>query len=225
MLKSGPVALSPQRVWSDLRVTAAVQALCQLAPRARRSVRSLRVSGFFLAVSGLLMVWAANYLGAGDVSDVMALRITSYACWMYGVLGLWALLAPQALDLSGLGRLRGRPSSITLPAFLTISRVLWTGVASASLPGLALCVLLADERTRPTRWVQFFWCNIYIMLFALTLGLVGALCRATSARRARWIALLVLCLPYVFEIKGAKIPNFISCMLWGMGKLIALGAS
>lgn len=225
MLKSGPVALSPQRVWSDLRVMVAVQALCQLGPRAQRSVRSLGLSGFFLAVSGLLMVWAADQLGAGDVSDVMALRILAYACWLYGVLGLWALLAPDALTLSGLGRLRGHAWSIGFPAFLTISHVLWRGVSVASLPGLVLCVLLADDQTRPARWVQFFWCNIYIMFFALSLGVAGALCRVISPRRARWIALLLLGLPYVFEFQGAHFPHFISGMLWGMTQLIALGAS
>jgi len=188
-------------------------------------MRSLRLSGFFLAASGLLMVWAADHLGAGDVSDVMALRIVAYACWMYGVLGLWALLGPEALQLAGLGRLRGHAWSIFVPALLTISRIMLQGVALAGLPGVLLTVLLADDGlARSTRLAQFFWCNIYIIAFALSLGLVGALSRVWSGRRARFIAVLLVGLPFALDASGVDVPGVISGLVWGMGKLIARGA-
>lgn len=226
MLSKGPVVRHGDKLLADIRVALSMRAMCQPSPRTQRKMRSLSYSGFFLASSGVLSVWAAHRLGAGDVSDVIALRILAYACWLYGLFGMWTLLGPGALETVGLGGLRGYSRSAVVSGFLRLGTYLTKGVAFAGLPGLMLAALLtSDEATRAARLTVLGWSGVYIAVFAVSLATLGALSRGFSARRARLIFAMVLLLPYSLELSGMQVPNVLGGLMWAMGALIQRGAS
>ena len=210
---------------TELRVTLALNSLSSLHPAARKRIRSLNYSGFFLCLSGLLCVWAVDELGAGDVADIIALRILAYACFLYGGLGLWALLVPGAFEGTSLAPLRGMRLPLGIPVFVTLSVQIFLGVILSGLPAVALAAALSEnDAIQAARWAQLAWCLPFALAFSLSMALLGALSLSYTKRRPRWTAILLLVLPYLFSIYVTEIPNLLSGLLWGFHQLIALGA-
>ncbi len=225
MSQGAASTLPSDTLQARLRVLRAVNALSSIHPLAQRRFRSLSYSGFFLCLSGLVTVWLVGQIGASDVADVLALRILAYACWLYGGFGLWILLSPGAFEGSGLARLRGLSIPLGLSCFVTLTLKLFKSVSYVGLPAVALAAFSAgDDPTRSARLTQLGWCVVYVLIFAMTVALVGALCIWLTPRRARTSAVSILLIPFGVDLTFGAIPNLISGLVWGMGQLISVGA-
>ncbi len=217
--------LQSDRFLARTRVLRSLVALSGLHPMAHRRFRSLNYSGFFLCLSGLITVGFTVRVGASDVADVIALRFMAYACWLYGGLGLLTLLKPGAFEGTALAPLRGVELPNALPHAATLSLLLARGISLCSLPVLALALVLSgDEATVRARVDQLGLTLLYILACSLSLAVVGALCLALSARRARALALLFLIVPFALQLASLPVPNVIGGLIWGFGELVSAGA-
>lgn len=225
MPPSGASLLTSAQFMREVRLARALTALSSLHPAARRRFRSLNYSGFFLCLSGMFSVWGVTQLGAGDVADVVALRILAYACWLYGGMGLWTLLAPDAFEGTGLAPLRGVSLPLSVPASFTIAQLVARGILQSGLIALALAALLSENaQVRTARLLQLVLCIPYVLIFAASLGLIGGLSLALVHRRARILALFIILGPFLLHLAGTPFPNLLSAMSWGLNQIIAVGA-
>jgi hypothetical protein len=219
-------SLLRDKLLAQIRLTQALYALARLHPLAQRRFRSLNYSGFFLCLSGLLSVWGVTELGAPDVADMVALRLLAYACWLYGGLGLWALLQPGAFEENGLAALRGIKLPTSLPVFVTLTTQLARGVSLSALPAMVLAVVCSeDPHLRSLRFVQLLLCVPYILAFALSVAFMGAASLALTPKFAHVTALVLLLVPFFLEVSGLFVPNVISGLVWGFGHLLAWGGA
>lgn len=201
-------------------------ALTQLAEGSAKKFGQLKLSGIMLAVSGVISVAAVSALGAGDVADIIALRILAYACWLYGGLGMWALLSPAALkeDCQRLGRLRG--TEIPAPLFrgVGIFRRLTRGLWIAGMPALVAALFASpSEDVFGQRLGLLLMAALYLLSLAALLGFIGGLAIRVSASRARRIAAAVIMGPFLLGLLFSFSFSLPSLYIWGLGQLIDWG--
>lgn len=195
-----------------------------LSPAGRREYGVLHVSGALLALSAVGSVFLVTQLGAADVADVVALRVFAYACWLYGAVGLWYLLGPEAMEGQDLPRLRGfapRPLwTETGTVFTRLSR----GMFWAGMPGILFAIFIGDAFATGVRaFGLIVACVLYILSLTLLLALVGGATRRLDARRARWLSALVLAGPFLLSLWLGGVPNVIDGYITAFGWLMTLG--
>ncbi len=207
-----------------LRLSAAVTATGYSAQR----LRSLEMSGIFLALSGVVSVLFVAQLGAADVGDIVALRILAYSCWLYGGLGLWALLSPKALlqQPSLLARMRGQELGTTGVRALGFARRLVLGMLMASLPGLVTALIVSPTMgTVLHRTLLLGVATLYLVSLGLLLGGLGAFCANSFPRAPRTSALGLVVGPFILSFFAEEIPSIIGIYSWGLSRMIEWGAA
>lgn len=208
---------------SLLRLSGAVTATGYSA----RRFRSLQMSGIFLAISGVLSVLAVSRLGAADVGDIVALRVLAYSCWLFGGLGVFALLSPQALveQPSELARMRGQVLDTPLVRTIGFSRRLVLGMLIASLPGLLTALIVSPTMGATLhRAALLVVATLYLASLGVVLGGVAALCAIYTPRAPRTCALSLVVGPFVLSLISEEIPSIIGLYSWGLGRMIEWGA-
>ncbi len=195
-----------------------------LSPTGERKFQALHWSGAMLALSGVVSVLFVTSVGAGDVADVVALRIFAYVCWLYGGLGLWRMLRPDAMEGYALARLRGLRVEPLWGKAGTLFLRLNTGMLLAGLPGVLLAVLLGD--VFPDFWGGaglVLSCIAYVVALSAFLSGVGAGCHGWSARWARWAAAAVLLGPFLLSLWVGPFPNPLGTAVQVFGWLLSQG--
>lgn len=206
-----------------LRLSAAVTATGYSAQR----LRSLEMSGIFLALSGVASVLAVAHLGAADVGDIVALRILAYSCWLYGGLGLWALLSPKALSQqpSLLAKMRGQEMDTTWIRGLGFARRLTLGMLLASVPGLLTALIVSPTMgTVLYRALLLVVATLYLASLGLVLGGLGAFCAKAFPRAPRTSALAIVVGPFLLSLSAEEVPSIIGIYSWGLSEMIEWGA-
>lgn len=201
-------------------------ALTRLAEGPAKKFRQLQLSGIMLAVSGVISVAGVSAVGAADVADIIALRILAYACWLYGGLGMWALLAPNVLeeDCQRLGRLRGTELPAPLFRGVGIFRRLSRGLWVAGMPALVAALIASPNQE--VLWQRFgllLVSALYLISLAACLGLVGGLAIRAGKARARRLALLFVMGPFILGLLFSFSFSLPSLYVWGLGQLIDWG--
>jgi hypothetical protein len=212
------------RAWvRHLRLSAALTSAGYTAQR----FRSLRISGALLAVTGVASVVLVARVGAADVADIVALRIMAYSCWLYGALGLWVVLSPEAhkSEPSALARLRGQVLDSPFIRAIGIARRLTLGMLLASLPGLTAAVVVSPSGSVLMQRAALFLITIlYLASLGAVLGGVGALSARLAPRAPRFCALVLVILPFLLSYSAAEIPSIPGVYSWALGQLIEWGA-
>lgn len=180
--------------------------------------RSLHLSAFFLALSGIVSVLWITSWGAASTADLIPLRILAYAAWLYGALGLSAFLRAGPGHVHTLLSLRGVPpaSHSTLRA-LGIGARLTLGMSFAALPGLLTTLFLAPQ-------ASIFWARLCVFgastLYLSSLSFILAALGVTSERLAprfpRLLTALIVLGPYFlsFIYPGTpSLPGFYAAWL------------
>jgi hypothetical protein len=213
---------------NSTRLTLLLAQVATLAGSNLPRFRALRTSGFLLAGSGVASVLLVRYLGAGDVADIVALRIVAYACWLYGAFGLWALLSPEALEASGeaLLRMRGQSQLLFRSQTLGIARHLTLGMLFAGMPGMvAAAAISSSVPTLLLRGGLIALSIIYLASLGLVLGAVGALCYKAAPRSPRRAALGVVLLPFLISFTADSVPSIPGFYSWALSEMIAWGGN
>lgn len=208
---------------SLLRLSAAVTATGYSAKR----FRSLKLSGIFLAVSGVISVLAVARLGAADVGDIVALRVLAYSCWLYGGLGVFALLSPQALiqQPSAFAKMRGLNLETPLVRTIGFARRLVAGMLMASLPGLITALAVSPTMGAVGhRAALLIVATLYLTSLGVILGAVGALSSVAAPRAPRTFALLLVVGPFLLSFITERVPSIIGIYAWGLRRMIEWGA-
>lgn len=188
--------------------------------------RGLRISGFLLGVSAVLSVLLVAWLGAADVADVVALRLLAYAAWLYGLVGLPALLGEnvQHGSAEGLARLRGLRGSNTNRRIVGLGSRLFFGLSVAALPGLTMAVALSGSFHHLGRGIALLvFSTAYLACLAACLAAVGVLSERLSPKHPRLLSLSIIMLPFLLghvlpgtpSIPGAFIAAFDALVAWG----------
>ena len=189
--------------------------------------RSLRISGALLALSGVASVVLVARVGAPDVADIVALRIMAYSCWLYGALGLWVVLSPEARksEPSALARMRGQVLDSTLVRALGIARRLTLGMLFASIPGLVAALVVSPSASSLAQRVALLVVStLYLASLGVVLGAVGALCTRLAPRTPRTCAVTLIVLPFLLSLSAPEIPSIPGIYSWALGQLIEWGA-
>jgi len=191
-----------------------------------RRFRGARISGWFVALSGVLSVVLAVWIGAGDVADLVALRVLAYAAWLYALLGLPALLHPEFSPraVSALSRLRGvveiGPGARGLGLFVRLA----LGLFIAALPGVCLAAGLSETASDLFgRLVLVVASAFYLLLLAGSLAVVGVLSERLAPRTPRRYALALLVVPYLIGLGFPGVPSVPGAFLWAFQHLVLLG--
>lgn len=185
-----------------------VSRLIQLAPREARRLRSLWISGTSLLLFGGLTVAAVSTL-APSAADLIALRVASYTCWLFGAFGLWTWLSPAAVRTSALSRLRGIEPHPALVTGLTLFRALVWPLLVLALPVVILAVVLTEGWTPASALGVLAHVVLYLVSLSAALALVGGLCFWGAGGRARWVAALVLVLPFLASLNNPEVPSLL----------------
>lgn len=208
---------------SLLRLSGAVTATGYSAQR----FRSLQMSGIFLAASGVISVLAVSRLGAADVGDIVALRILAYSCWLFGGLGVFALLSPQALveQPNKLARMRGQVLDTPLVRMLGFSRRLVLGTLVASIPGLVTALIVSPTLGATLhRAALLVVATLYLTSLGVVLGSIAALCAIYAPRAPRTCALSLVVGPFLLSLVCEEVPSIIGLYSWGLSRMIEWGA-
>ncbi len=188
--------------------------------------RSVKISGLLLAFGASVSVLLVTWIGAGDVADVVALRLLAYAAWLYGLLGLPALLHPQAVAQSAapLAELRGLAPPGGGVRALGLSIRLALGMLLAALPGIFVAAVSSPTpRALLIRASLVLFSAIYIVFLAAGLGGLGALAERLAPRWPRAMALTLVLLPFLLSLFWSPIPNLPGAFLWAFNQLVAWG--
>ncbi len=188
--------------------------------------RSVRTSGLLLALSAIGSVLLVTHVGAGDVADVVALRLLAYAAWLYGLLGLPALLDPKLRWASAehLARLRGVQSTPAPARALGLSVRLTGGMYLAALPGVVAAA--ATSHTLTTLGLRAALLALsagYLLLLAAGLGVLGALAEQLAPKRPRRVALAMVLLPFALSWIHPNIPSLPGAFIWAFSELVLFG--
>lgn len=208
---------------SLLRLSAAVTATGYSAQR----FRSLQMTGIFLGISGVISVAGVARLGAADVGDIVALRVLAYSCWLFGGLGVWALLSPEALSQqpSQFAELRGQKLDTPLIRTLGFARRLVLGMLVASWPGLLTALVVSPTMgTVGHRAALLVVATLYLASLGIILGALGAFASLAVPRAPRTFALLLVMGPFLLSFVAEDIPSIIGIYSWGLGQMIEWGA-
>jgi hypothetical protein len=187
----------------------------------------VRTSGLLLSLSAILSVLLVTWLGAGDVADIVALRLLAYAAWLYGLLGLPALIGPEARKGSagGLALLRGQGEVGPVRRGLGLSLRLYVGLLIAALPGVIVAAAVSSGfQTLLLRTTLVLLSSVFLALLALSLGAVGAIAERLSPSHPRWIAIGVVLLPFGLGFFWPNIPSLPGAFLWAFEGLIHWGS-
>jgi hypothetical protein len=193
-----------------------------------RQFRHLRFSGILLAMSGVASVFLVAELGAGDVADVIALRVVAYACWLYGALGLWALLSPEALENSGraLLKMRGQSHLPFRSQSLGIARHLSVGMCLSGIPGVVTAAALSPSlESLVHRLGLVAVCVVYLLSLSLVLGAIGGLSVRSAPKSPRRLALLLIVAPFFVSLFADDVPSIPGFYSWLLGEMIAWGGA
>ena len=193
---------------------------------AHKRFRGARISGWLVALSGVLSVALAVWIGAGDVADVLALRVLAYAAWLYALVGLPALLHPDfaASTVSGLARLRGVSEIGTVARGLGLFARLALGLLLASLPGVVLAAVSSETVSMlGARVLLVFAAALYLLVLALSLALVGVWAERLAPRAPRRTALVLLLGPYVLGLGFPGVPSVPGAFFWAFERLVTWG--
>jgi hypothetical protein len=203
---------------------AAAAALSGLSPRTRRKMMGLRISAAMLAATGCLSVLLVSWLEAPDVADLYALPILAYACWLYGGLGLFYLLAPDAQEGLSMLRLRGVHFEPLWLKSWNIFRHLALGIAAAGLPGVVLAAILGTHYVSVWSKLGFILAaTLYTLLLSGVLATVGGISGRISNSGARFIGTLLLIVPFLASFYEDNLPNIIGLFIQGFGLLTGSG--
>lgn len=193
-----------------------------------RQFRGLRLSGILLAVSGVASVLLARQLGASDVADVVALRVVAYACWLYGALGLWALLGREALKNSGgaLLKMRGKALLPYRSQAVGIARHLFVGMCLSGMPGvLAAAIVSPNIPSLLQRFGLLILSPLYLLSLAIVLGVLGAFSAHTSPKSPRRAALLMILVPFLLSLFINDVPSIPGFYSWLLRNMIDWGGA
>src|SRR5690606_28755239 len=141
---------------------------------------------------------------------IVALRIMAYSCWLYGALGLWVLLSPQARksEPSTLARMRGQVLDSALVRALGIARRLTLGMLFAALPGLVAALVVSPSAPiLAQRGVLLVVSSLYLASLGVVLGAVGALCTRVAPRSPRTCAVALVVVPFLLSLSAPEIPS------------------
>jgi len=188
--------------------------------------KSARLSGWFVASSGVMSVALAVWIGAGDVADLLALRVLAYAAWLYALVGLPALLHPEfsAQTVSELSRLRGVSEIGAVARVFGLFARLALGLLLAALPGVGLAALSSD--TAPVaalRLALILASALYLLFLAASLALVGALAEKLMPQTPRRCAVALLVVPYLIGLSFPGVPSVPGAFLWAFEHLVIWG--
>jgi hypothetical protein len=191
-----------------------------------RRFRGARLSGWFVALSGVLSVALAVWIGAGDVADLLALRVLAYAAWLYALVGLPALLHPDfsAQTVSALSRLRGVTQIGASARVLGLFARLGLGLLVAALPGVCLAALSSDTVSGATLGIVLVLASaLYLLLLAASLALVGVLAEKWMPTAPRRCAVLLLLGPYLIGLSFPGVPSVPGAFFWAFEYLVVWG--
>jgi len=191
-----------------------------------RRFRGARLSGWFVAASGVASVMLAVWIGAGDVADVLALRVLAYAAWLYALIGLPALLHPDfsVRTVSALSRLRGVSEIGGLARGLGLFARLAVGLLLAALPGVALAAFASETGAiLGARVVLFVASTLYLLLLAASLALVGVFAERLAPLAPRRCALVLLLVPYFVSLVFPDVPSVPGAFFWAFERLVLWG--
>lgn len=196
------------------------------AGEADRQFRILRVSGILLAISGMGSVALVASLGAADLADIVALRVMAYGCWLYGGLGLFHLMSPDALrdETNELCRLRGQETNSPWLRAIAFARRLTLGMFLAGLPGIAATLFVSYDM--PTFWQRvglLFIAALYLASLSILLGVLGALSTRAAPRTPRTFATSLVLVPAFLSMLFDGVPNVVGIYAWGLGQMISWG--
>jgi hypothetical protein len=179
-----------------------------------------------LATSGVASVFLVRELGAGDVSDVVALRVLAYACWLYGALGLWALLSPEALENSGgaLLKMRGQMHLRFRSQSLGLARHLFLGMSLSGIPGVLAAATLSPNLASLVQRIGLLAASVlYLLSLSLVLGALGALSVRSAPKSPRRLALLLIVAPFLVSLVADDVPSIPGFYSWLLREMIAWG--
>lgn len=188
--------------------------------------RGARWSGWLVALSGVAAVALAVWIGAGDVADLLALRVLAYAAWLYALIGLPALLHPDFAPsaVSGLARLRGVAEVGLFARGLGLFARLAVGLAIAALPGVVLAALSSQTATvLAARVVLVLAAALYLLVLAASLALVGVWAERLAPRAPRRTAVLLLLGPYLVGLALPGVPSVPGAFFWAFDRLVVWG--
>lgn len=189
-------------------------------------MRSLRFSAWLLGFSGVVSALVVTKLGAPDVADLYALRIVAYAAFLFGGLGLWTLLSPEALrePCFGLAQLRGWDQHSSAVRFSALARHLFTGMCIAGLPGIFASTYVAHTLpSRQGRLLLIASTALYFLALAISLAILAALSRRLAPRSTRAVTGALIIVPFFCHLAAPGFPNLISLYLWGFEQLTFVG--
>ncbi len=187
--------------------------------------RGLGWSAGLLALSGVVSIALLSRVGAAEVGDVLALRLLAYASWLYGGLGLAALLAPRADDANArrLALLRGQIADETASLWIGIAARIATGVFLAALPGLLVAWAVAPAQLVAARAWLFPASFVYAVALGASLGGVGALSVRIAPRSPRFFAAGLVLVPYVLAVGAPAIPSIPGFFALLLNQMLQLG--
>jgi hypothetical protein len=188
--------------------------------------RGARLSGWFVAASGVMSVVLAVWIGAGDVADLLALRVLAYSAWLYALIGLPALLHQDfsARTVSELSRLRGVSEIGPVARGFGLFARLGSGLLFASLPGVCLAAFLSETVSLLSWRVALVLLSaLYLLLLAASLAVVGVLAERAVPRAPRRTALALLLVPYLIGLAFPPLPSVPGAFFWAFEHLVLFG--
>lgn len=194
---------------------------------ADRQFRLLRISGILLALGGIGSVALVAALGAPDAADIVALRVMAYGCWLYGGLGLFHLMSPDALrdEPNELCRIRGQATddSPWLRA-IAFTRRLVLGMWLAGLPGIVATLFVSYEAAAfLQRTGLIAVAALYLFSLSVVLGVLGAFSTRAAPRAPRTFAFGLVLVPLMLSWSFEGIPNIVGVYSWGLRQMISWG--
>lgn len=218
-----PDATPLGRGWALRRLRLGLLATHRAASGSR--FRGLGWSAGLLALSGVLSIAFLSRVGAAEVGDVLALRLLAYASWLYGGLGLAALLAPRADDANArqLALLRGRIADETSSLWIGMAARIATGVFLAALPGLLVAWAVAPAQFVAARAWLFPASFVYAIGLGASLGGVGALSLRIAPRSPRLVAAGLVLVPYALALSAPSIPSIPGFFALLLNQMLQLG--
>lgn len=176
--------------------------------------------------SALLSVLGVTWVGAGDVADVVALRLMAYAAWLYGLVGLPALLKrPRDADPTfELARLRGAIGMGAGARAVGLTVRLTAGLWIAALPGIALSAFVSESPSAfSARGLLFLASAGYLLALGASLGLVGVVSEKLLPRAPRVAAWGLVLVPFALSLLWSDVPSVPGAFLWAFRRLVAWG--
>ncbi len=217
---SQTVAAPRHSLWR--RELALARAVTSAASNSRK-FRSLRVSAILLSFSALGSVLLVTHLGAGDISGIIALRIVAYAAWLYGLLGVWALLSAESLSFQAKSFVEQRGLTCTpwRHFSLGVAWHLFIGMCVAGLPGVIAALLLSPDWSTLHQRASLLAATImYLASLGLVLGILSSFCVRFTPRTPRLILSLLVFSPFAWSFIEDGFPSIPGAYVWGLTQML-----